>query len=369
MITEIKTNDTYANQQMDTLLAREGIRRDKNLDYSCGIFNDDYELLATGSCFKNTIRCTAVADDHQGEGLLNQIVSHLMAIQAERGNGHVFLYTKPDSLEFFSDIGFYEIVRTEKVVFMENRKSGFDHWLEDLMYNKSATVRESIDGDDFDQESFGKNSFDKKKKNISAIVMNANPFTKGHRYLVEKAAQESGLVHLFVLSEEASPIPFSVRSELVRAGTADLENVICHDSGDYIISSATFPGYFLGDEESAVRAQAELDIKVFSLVARRLGISVRYAGDEPYSRTTEIYNQVMESHLPEAGVNLVIVPRLKTGETVISASVVRKAIVEGRLDDVAGMLPETTLEFFRSEAAGPVISALREAGKLVEVCK
>ena len=61
MITEIKQNDRYAQQQSDALLAQEGIRRDRNLDYTCGIFDDSYDLLATGSCFKNTIRCTAVA--------------------------------------------------------------------------------------------------------------------------------------------------------------------------------------------------------------------------------------------------------------------------------------------------------------------
>ena len=125
MITEIKQNDRYAQQQSDALLAQEGIRRDRNLDYTCGIFDDSYDLLATGSCFKNTIRCTAVAADHQGEGLLNQIMSHLMTVQAERGNSHVFVYTKPESSAFFADIGFYEIVRTDSVVFMENRR--MDH--------------------------------------------------------------------------------------------------------------------------------------------------------------------------------------------------------------------------------------------------
>ena len=344
MIIEIRTNDKYANQQMDALLSKEGIRRDKNLDYSCGIFDEDYKLLATGSCFKNTIRCTAVSEDHQGEGLLNQIMSHLMTIQAERGNGHVFLYTKPGSALFYSDMGFYEIARTDKVVFMENRRRGFADWIEGL--------KESVR----DNERIGKG-----QAAVSAIVMNANPFTKGHRYLVERASRENRLVHLFIVSEEAGPIPFSVRRELVHRGTADLENVICHDSGDYIISSATFPGYFLEDEEAAVKAQAELDIKVFSLIAKELGVGVRYAGDEPYSVTTRIYNEVMQSLLPEAGVKCVIVPRLKAGERAISASLVRKAIHDGDLEKVMDMLPVSTLDFFRSDRSRPVIRAIMES--------
>ena len=75
-------------------LEQEGIRRDGNLDYTCGIFNDDWELAATGSCFGNTIRCLAVSGRHRGEGLLNQIVSHLVEVQLARGSA-CLLYTSP----------------------------------------------------------------------------------------------------------------------------------------------------------------------------------------------------------------------------------------------------------------------------------
>ncbi len=352
MITEIKQNDRYAQQQLDVLLVQEGIRRDRNLDYTCGIFDDSYDLLATGSCFKNTIRCTAVAADHQGEGLLNQIMSHLMTVQAERGNSHVFVYTKPESSAFFADIGFYEIVRTDSVVFMENRRGGLDNWISELQADhqgKDETHR------------------------ISAIVMNANPFTNGHRYLAERAARDSKLVHIFVVSEDAGPVPVDVRSRLVREGTADLDNVICHDSGDYIISSATFPGYFLNDEEDAVRAQAELDIKVFSLIAKQLGITVRYAGDEPYSSTTAIYNEIMKSHLPEAGIDFRELPRMEQDGQPVSASMVRRLIRESKdhedmLVRIGSFVPPATMEYFRSEESENVISAImrEEAGKKSE---
>ena len=166
MLTEIRKNDKYAQDQMDTLLEKEGIRRDASIDYSCGIFDDDYELIAAGSCYRNTIRCTAVSSGHRGEGLLNRIMTHLMTVQAERGNGHVFLYTKPDSAQFFSDIGFYEIVRLDDLVFMENRRNGLSNWI-------SGLERPDNDG------------------KAAAVVMNANPFTLGHRYLAEKASEEN----------------------------------------------------------------------------------------------------------------------------------------------------------------------------------
>ena len=125
-LTAVSATDKRSQKQVDALLEQEGIRRDGNLDYTCGLFDDDWRLAATGSCFGNTIRCLAVDRNRQGEGLLNQIVTHLMEIQAERGNTHLFLYTKPNSAKFFGDLGFYEIASVEgRLVFMENRRRGF----------------------------------------------------------------------------------------------------------------------------------------------------------------------------------------------------------------------------------------------------
>ena len=86
---------------MDVLLRAEGIRRDKNLDYSCGVFDDDGSLIAVGSSFKNTLRCLAVSSEHRGEGLMNQVVSHLLEREIQQGYSHVFLYTKEKTPRFF----------------------------------------------------------------------------------------------------------------------------------------------------------------------------------------------------------------------------------------------------------------------------
>lgn len=334
MVTQIAPNDKDTNAQVDALLEAEGIRRDRNLDYTCGIFDDDGRLIATGSCFRQTLRCMAVDGGHRGEGLMNAVVSHLLTVQLERGYGHVFLYTKPDSARFFADLGFYEIARTEKLVFMENRRTGFSGYLGRCKACGPA----------------------------ACIVMHANPFTLGHRYLLEQAAKAHERVHLFVLSEEASPIPFAVRKRLVQAGAADLPNVILHDAGPYIISRATFPSYFLKDEEEAVRAQAALDLAVFLKIAEALQITDRYVGEEPVSRVTAIYNETMARELPKRGVACHIVPRLTLDGEPISASAVRRYLRAGDLDAACRLLPQTGAAFFRSEEAAPVIRAIRTAG-------
>ena len=333
-LSEIRKNDTRSQQKMDALLAKEGIRRDGNLDYSCGIFDDDWNLIATGSCFGNTLRCMAVDSSHQGEGLMNQVLTHLVEIQYGRGNSDLFLYTKPSTAMFFKDLGFYEIARSGDAVFTENRRNGFRRWLDSL---ESRPAEGSC----------------------GAVVMNANPFTKGHRYLVERAAAENSLLHLFVLSEDAGPIPASVRLKLVEEGVKDLKNVVIHQSGPYIISSATFPSYFLKDADAAITAHAELDIAVFVRIAERLGITVRYVGDEPFSHVTSLYNRIMQEKLPEKGIACRVVPRLEEGGKPVSASCVRQAIKEGRMEDLAAMLPECSLRYFLSEAAAPVVKAIR----------
>lgn len=341
-VTEILSSDRQGNLQVDALLEREGIRRDGNLDYTCGIFDDNWDLIATGSCFGNTIRCLAVSGEHQGEGLLNQVISHLVEVQLARGNSHLFLYTKPGSVRFMADLGFHEITRVGgSLVFMENRRGGFDRYCDGLS-------REKRDG-----------------QRIAGIVMNANPFTLGHLHLVERAARENDVVHLFILSEEAGPIPFAVRKQLVQQGVRHLENVACHSSGPYLISSATFPSYFLRDSDTAIRAQAELDLQVFHKIAQRLGIQRRYVGQEHGSHVTALYNEVMLRELPQMGLECMEIPRLACGGTAISASTVRQAIHDRRLEEIKDWVPESTYAFFKSPEGQPVCAAIRNEKNVI----
>lgn len=342
VLTTIYPSDKRSQNQVDALLQQEGIRRDKNLDYTCGIFDDDMNLIATGSCFGNTLRCLAVSKTRQGEGLLNQIVSHLIDFQAQRGNMHLFLYTKCQSAKFFSDLGFFEIARVDgKMVFMENRRNGFSDYCKRL--KKPSDSREKI----------------------SSIVMNANPFTLGHRHLVERASSESDCVHLFILSEDKGPIPFAVRRKLVMEGVADLDNVICHDSGPYIISSATFPSYFLPDDDTVITTHAALDLEVFGKIAVSLGITDRFVGDEPFSHVTALYNNAMEEHLPELGINCHKIPRFELNGVPVSASNVRQLIHDGKIDDIKPLVPDGTWNYFNSPEAETVINAIKSQQNVI----
>ena len=341
-VSQVYKSDKRTMAKIRALLERVDITLDEHLDYSCAIFDEEGEPIATGSAFGSTLRCFAVHPAHQGEGLLNEVITHLMEDRMARGFFHLFVYTKPGSARFFKDLGFSEIAEVPGfLVFLENQRDGFSGYLKKLESKK-------------------------RPGQAAAIVMNANPFTLGHRYLVETAAKENDAVHLFLLSEDAGPIPARVRHRLVREGVADLPNVVCHETGEYLISSATFPGYFLKSEEKILRTQARLDTALFVRIAQALDVTVRYVGSEPQSVVTGIYNEVLLESLPAHGIQCRILPRKELPDgRIISASSVRQAIHDDDLDSVADMLPETTLAFFRSPEAAPVVAAIRREQDVV----
>ena len=224
---------------------------------------------------------------------------------------------------------------------MENRRTGFSDYLKNLSETKINAPK------------------------ISALVLNANPFTLGHQYLVEKASSENDYVHIFIVSEEASLVPFEIRKRLVIEGTSHLKNLIYHDTGDYIISSSTFPSYFQKDDSAVIESHAELDLSIFVKIAEVLGINSRYVGEEPKSLVTGIYNRIMSSKLPEHGINCVIVPRKENDGEIISASTVRQAIKNDQLEKLHGLVPESTYKFFTSSEAQPVINRIKGAENVI----
>ncbi|MGE5630131.1 MAG: adenylyltransferase/cytidyltransferase family protein, partial [Caulobacteraceae bacterium] len=196
---------------------------------------------------------------------------------------------------------------------------------------------------------------------VSSIVVNCNPFTLGHQYLIEKAASESDILHVFVVWEDKSSFPSSVRYELVKKGTAHLSNVVVHKGKNYVISNATFPSYFLKDYDEIVETHAHLDLNIFGkYIVPALGINRRYVGEEPYCKVTKAYNTIMKNVLPQYGVKVIEIPRLENENGAISASKVREIIKQGRLDDVCALVPKTTYEYLKSPEAENIIANIMQ---------
>lgn len=341
-ISRIYKDDCSAILELDELLKKEGLKRDENLDYTIGLYDHNDDLAATGSCFQNTLRCLAVDTAYHGEGLLNQIVSHLADYQYQNGRLHLFLYTKRDSAKFFTSLGFYEIAQVDnRLVFMENRKTGFTDYLKELKQNQILSAPSA------------------------AVIINANPFTLGHQYLLETAAKDYGLVHVFVVSEDVSLFSFKDRFQMVKEGTKHIPGVICHTTGNYMISNATFPSYFLKDSAEVIESHAKLDIEIFKKIAGALGIVRRFVGEEPFSRVTGIYNTVMKQELERSGIEFSEIKRKKRNGMPISASNVRNLLHDGDFEAVKHIVPDTTYRYLTSGHAAKTIDAIKASDRFI----
>ncbi len=310
-------------EQWKAFLSRAGLEADESVESTVLLWDND-EIIATGSRMGNLLKCIAVDEFRQGEGLTATLLTQLRQDAFANGHSHLFLYTKPKNEFMFSSLFFYPIAKTDTVLLMENRKDGIQSFLNTL------------------PEGSG-------EKTVGAAVMNCNPFTKGHRYLIETAAKECDRLYVFVLSEDKSEFSAVDRMEMVKAGTADLPNVTVLPTGPYLISSATFPTYFLKDRESAEQVHCLLDIEIFSrFYAPRFGISRRYVGTEPLSQMTNQYNTALKAHLPAKGIEVREIPRLEQAGTPVSASAVRAHLGNGEEASLAQLLPETTFTYLKT---------------------
>ena len=190
----------------------------------------------------------------------------------------------------------------------------------------------------------------KKAGNNGAIVMNANPFTYGHRYLVEYAASKVDYLYVMVVEEDKSFFKFEERYKLVKEGTADLKNVIVFPSSQYIISSSSLPGYFKKENmQGDILLDATQDIVSFAQVAEALNIHVRFCGEEPKDLFTKRYNDNMEKLLPQYGIEFEVIDRKTCAGEVISASRVRNCLKEGKLEEIKGLVPDTTYNYLKQK--------------------
>jgi [citrate (pro-3S)-lyase] ligase len=314
-----------------SLIERHGLSFEAGFDNLVGIYEQG-ELVAVGARAGNILKMLAVDSEYQGGSLLGEIVTMLVARAFAAGFDSLFVYTKPEYAGSFQALNFRLLASQAKVALLEYG-NGLKNWLA----ARSDLVKAGVNG---------------------AIVMNCNPFTLGHRYLVETAARALDHLYLFVVREERSAFPFAVRLRLVKEGVHDIGNVIVLDTGNYLVSSATFPTYFLKKDDPVARIQMELDVTLFATrIAPFFGISRRFVGSEPLCPLTRAYNDTMRELLPARGIALVEIERRQAESEVaevISASRVRELLAHADYARLEEHVPASTLAFLMSEAARPI---------------
>lgn len=332
---EILLKYDFDRKKVEKFLELHNLFLDKDVEYTIVLEEKNSiedKIIATGSIAGNVLKCMAVDEEYQGLGLSNKVITKLIEEQAIRGRNHLFIFTKPMYKEQMKEFGFSEVVSIEdKVSLLDNDISNLKKMIDKLRIKIETKVKNL--------------TLNNKKINISSIVMNANPFTKGHKYLAEYAASKSDIVLVFVVKENKSKFSFDVRMECVKQGLKDIDNIIVCDGGDYIISNATFPSYFLKEENIINDSYAKLDATIFAkYIAKELKIQKRFLGEEPLDKATKNYNDNIREIFSKYSIDVEIIPRKKIGDNIISASNFRKLLSEKKLDKLENVVPQTTLE-------------------------
>lgn len=321
--------------QILPLLEKCGLRLNGETDVTLALY-DGEKMIATGSIQDCVIQMIAVDPDYQGEGISAQLISELLSRANYEGWLPLYLFTKPEKAESFRSLGFRLVTSAPPYAAL------LEYGSPDIRSFCRRLQKYRRDGDN------------------AALVMNCNPFTLGHRYLVETAASRAEHVYLFVVQEDRSVFPFRDRLKLVQEGVQDLANVTVIPGGRYIISSLTFPSYFT-KEGTQAQAHATLDACIFrDHIAPALGIRQRFVGTEPLSPTTAVYNRALAEILPGAAIALKEIPRRELSGAPISASRVRQLLAQNAMDELRPLVPDSTFTYLCSPEGQAIGEKLRE---------
>ena len=384
-------------QRIEAFLKRNGLRFD-DMHYYAAVTDDDGEMIAGGGLKGNVIKCVAVDDAHKGEAIANTLISHLIAHANEEGHSNVKLFTKPKNRQLFESLSFRLLAEAPEAVLMETGIGGINNMVEQLKkikeesekykeYNKeckedSKECKENSEECKEEEKtnlntstSQHLNTSTSQHHNISTsqhlnpstpqhlnttpprrgvVVMNCNPFTLGHRYLIEQAAKQVERLFVMVVREDCSLFAYAERKAMVEQGVAHLKNVTVIDGSEYAISQATFPTYFLKRLDDAADTQMLLDLDLFRRhIAPALGATVRFVGTEPTDRLTRRYNQLMHEVLADVRETA----RLEKKGNAVSASRVRKAMEQGDMSTIRQLVPPTTLPYIIAHLATQALQA------------
>ena len=325
-IQEIPLSSPYFHSKVERFLSGNGLRMEA-LDSYYTIENSQGDILAGAGLYRDIVKCVAVSESARSEGLVAPLVSHILAQAAQAGITCLKVFTKPENEAIFASLGFHTLAAAPQAILMENGR-GLEHYCAYLR----TLPRSGRSG---------------------VVVMNANPFTLGHQYLLREAASQVDTLFVIPVKEDLSTFPYVERLEMIRAG-APSHNIVLAEGSDYQISAATFPTYFLKDLSAAAETQMRLDLDLFARhIAPALNAEVRFVGTEPADALTARYNTLMKEVLPQ----VVEIPRLEAEGSAVSASAVRKALEGGSFAAAAALTPASSHPFLLAQLAQ---RALRE---------
>lgn len=289
---------------------------------------EDGHIVGTVSRLDNLIECLAVDESYRGENLAGKLISEILNHFRDAKIHHYMVYTKTVYVDLFESMNFHCLAKSDKVAILEGGIGTIEDEIEKIRQKMESKWNEPVGSLD-----------------IGAMVVNCNPITLGHLGLIEYAAERHQKLVVFVVEEDRSMFTFKERISLVYLATLALPNVIVVPSTKYMVSSLTFPGYFLKSMDEKEEQHARLDAILFKqYFMKQLNIKKRYVGTERDPFMIK-YNGILKNALQD---QLEIVPRIQMQGIIISASIVRDLILRNRLDEALLYVPEATRGLLRA---------------------
>lgn len=317
--------------KIEKFLEKFSLKLDNNLTKTIYIENENLDIIGTISCQDYIIKDLAVDPNYQSENLASVLVNEILNYFRLNNIYNYQVFTKPIYEQVFVSLGFKEIVKTDKVIMLEGGISNINDKIKEIkniINNRFGEINETSD--------------------IACIVMNGNPITNGHVYLIEEASKNHKMVVLFVVEEDKSEFTFKERFSMAYISTMRLGNVCVIPSSKYVVSSSTFPSYFLKNETEVSEQYSLIDALIFKeYFIKNLFIKKRYVGSETINKMVN-YNNILKQVLED---KLEIINRLQENEEVISASKVRSLLKEGKIEEALKYTPQETAFILRNLAS------------------
>lgn len=322
----IDYKNKYEKNLVIKFLKKCELEFDENVDYTVAIFEDDV-IIGTVSKERNIIKCFAIDNNFRSLGLSTKLLTEVMNKLIQEGYSNSMVFTKKCNEDIFKNLGYNEVSSSENVILLEKGHPNFENTFDEIIKKYSIDIN----------------------KDNGLIIMHANPFTLGHRYLVENALKKCSNILVFVLEENRSFFSFEDRFDLVKKGLEDLKGVKVIPSSRYIISSATFPTYFLKKEDDMLKEYINLDTEIVAKICKKLNVKTRFLGTEPIDNITKMYNEKIISVFNCNNIEVSIVDRLMIGNNIVSASSVRTLLANKDFDSIKDIVPLTTYNFLKEK--------------------
>lgn len=313
----------HFRRQVEAFLGSNGLRLEE-VDLYLAVLDRDGAILAGGGLYRDILKCIAVSESARSAGLSVPLISRLVAVAAQRGYSNLKVFTKPENRAVFESFGFRVLAEAPQAILLENGR-GLESYCAYLRIHR-------------------------KEGRCGVVVMNANPFTLGHKYLVSKVLGLVDGLYIIPVREDCSRFSYEERMAMIQSGCGDGAEVV--EGSDYQISAATFPTYFLKDLSEAAETQMRLDIDLFGRhIAPSLGVRVRFVGSEPADPMTARYNALMKELLPAYDVEVVEIQRLTDPEGPVTASRLRAFLDAGRFASASALAPASTWPYLLATLA------------------